>query len=213
MVSAFIAVRYYDIDQLITVDRLIENKDRLIAFAGRHHLASVLIFCSAYISLVAVGLPVFMVFSIAAGLIFGFLEGLSLCVLSASIGGYITFLVSRTVLHDFFRNRHIKRVEQLEKRLEGKSLRVLLVMRLIPGVPYTLTNILTGLTEVDWLTFGIATIVGIIPGTSVFIFSGYALREVDTFNAFKQPQFITALVLFTLVLILAIIRKIYKSKR
>lgn len=210
---AIVGFQAFKLDDLLTLEGLIANKDRLILFTSQHHLLSMVVFSLSYIVLIAIGLPVFSVYAIAAGLIFGFLEGLVLCVVSATIGGYLTFLASKTVLYDYFRKRHHKRADQLTKRLNGKSFRVLLVMRLIPGVPYTLTNILAGLSSLDWLTFGIVTIIGIIPGTSVFLFSGYALRRVDRFEAFKQPEFVIATILLALVIVIAFIRWLMKRQK
>lgn len=212
MVSIFITIRYFDIDDTITIDRLIENKDRLIAFTNSHYIASVIIFISGYITLVAIGLPVFSVFSLAAGLIFGFIDGLFFCLLSATLGGYLTFIASKTVFYDSFRKRYKERLVRIEKRFKDNSFRYLLTMRLIPGVPYSLTNILAGLTTLDWKTFGLATVIGILPSTSIFLFTGHILREVEEFDAFKRPEFITAVVLAGLVLITAVIFRLKKNR-
>lgn len=212
MVVLFIITRYFDLNDAITVDKLIENKDRLIAFTDEHYLTSVLVFILGYVLLVTIGLPVFSVFSLAAGLIFGFLDGLIFCVTSATIGGYFTFIASKTIFYDVFRKRYAKRLNRIESKFNEKSFRYLLSMRLIPGVPYSLTNVLSGLTTLDWKTFGLATVLGILPGTSIFIYVGYNLREVDEFDAFKRPEFITAIVLLGIIMFVAIIFRLKKNK-
>ena len=155
---------------------------------------------AAYIGLFAL-LPAFFfpvaVLALAGGLLFGLWRGALYTFLGAVINCSLMFFLSR------YGGR--KKVEALlDKKLDPKWKRyltgntgflLLVVLRLIPAVPYNLINYAFGLTNMSFRTYILASAIGIIPGTFAFINIGDKALDVTS------PGFWTAIGLLVLLLV------------
>ena len=131
----------------------------------------------AYIALFALLPVVFFpvaVLAVAGGLLFGLGWGSVYTLAGAAINCALMFLLARSLGQ--------RRIQQLvERRLSavwqerlklasGRSGFFLLIfLRLIPAVPYGLINYACGLSEMRFWPYMIASVLGIIPGTIVFL--------------------------------------------
>jgi len=212
MILAFIIFRYLEVDQIISIERLVENKERLIEFTSRHYFASIIIFLVLNVLLGSIGVPVYAVFTLAAGLIFGFFEGIIIALSASLLGGYISFFLSRYAFSNFFRKKYSHRLEKVEKRLEEKGFTYLLGLRLLPGFPYFATNVLAGLSPIKTTTYLYSTILGIIPSTVLFIYTGHVLRELDSIYQMLRFKYMWPVVLVGLMTLTAIVIR-YKRKK
>ena len=157
---------------------------------------------AVYIGLFAL-LPAFFfpvaVLALAGGLVFGLWLG--------SLYTFIGAILNCTLM--FFLARYIgrKQVESLiarklspawQKRLQGLDsgggFLLLIILRLIPAVPYNLINYAFGLSPMSYSTYILASILGIIPGTFVFINIGDKALDVTS------PDFWIAIGLLALLL-------------
>ena len=156
-----------------------------------------------YMAMFAV-LPAFFfpvaVLALAGGLAFGLWQGALYTFIGAVVNCSVMFWMSR------YLGRH--QVAQLmEKRLspqwqarlsklEGREGFVLLiVLRLIPAVPYNLINYAFGLTGMRYPAYILASALGIIPGTFAFINIG------DKSMDLSSPGFWIAIGLLLLLLL------------
>lgn len=212
MIAIVLLVRVIDIQDTISIETLIENKDRLIQFTGRHHLSSGIIFLISNIILGAVGVPVFAVFTLAAGLMFGFLEGLVLSIVGAIVGGYVSFFLSRYAFSSFFQKRYEHRLRKVKDKLENKEFLYLLGLRLLPGFPYFITNILAGLSRIKTSSFIYSTLLGIMPSTLLFIYTGHILRKVDSVYQMLSLQYLWPIIGVALMTIVAVFLRLKKNK-
>lgn len=212
MVLTFILIRYLDVDEVLSVETLISNKDRLINFTSNYYLISMIIFLVSNILLGAVGVPVFAVYTLAAGLIFGFLEGMILSLSASLIGGYISFFLSRYAFSAFFRKRYAHRLKRVEKKLEDNSFAYLLGLRLLPGFPYFITNIVAGLSPISESIFLTSTFFGILPSTTLFIYTGHVLREIDHVSQFFALKYLWPIIAVVVVTMTALILRLRKNK-
>lgn len=69
------------------------------------------------------------------------------------------------------------RVERLERLLRDSSARTLVLLRLVPIVPYTGTSIACGLARVPLGRFGWTSVVGFLPMTVLCVVLGARLQE------------------------------------
>lgn len=134
-----------------------------------------LMFAAVYVVATVLLVPV-SVLTIAAGLAFGLAIGFPLVVVSATIGATLAFLVARYLAHD--------RVESLmKKRPKFKAIRsavsdggwkVVALLRLSPVLPFNLQNYFYGVTDLKLAEYVPATLVGIMPGTLLYVYLGAA---------------------------------------
>lgn len=130
-----------------------------------------------YILLFSV-LPIFFfpvpILALAAGLSFGLIEGVIYTVIGAMINSSVMFIMAKkfakdTVLEIFKKKISEKWYNKIMSVEKNQGFVIILLMRLLPIAPYNVINYLSGLTEISFVKYTIATFFGIIPGTFVFL--------------------------------------------
>jgi uncharacterized membrane protein YdjX (TVP38/TMEM64 family) len=137
-------------------------------------------------------------------------------VLAATVGALAVFLAARSALGDALRARAGPFVKRLEAGFRENALSYLLVLRLVPLFPFWLVNIVPALLNVPTRTFVIGTLVGIVPGTFVFVSVGngldavFARGELPGAGIFLEPEVLIPIAGLTL---LALVPVVYKRFR
>ena len=158
----------------------------------------------AYIGLFTL-LPAFFfpvaVLALAGGLLFGLWWGSVYTFIGAMLNCTLMFLLARYVgretVERLLRDRLSPFWQEKLKGLEGRSgFLILVILRLIPAVPYNLINYAFGLTGMKFPAYLIGSAIGIIPGTLAFINIGDKALDVTS------PDFWIAI--GALVLLLAV---------
>ena len=171
----------------------------------------------AYIGLFTV-LPAFFfpvaVLALAGGLLFGLWEGALYTFIGAVLNCSLMFLSARYVGRkqvEMLIQRKLSPVwqQRLAKIGGREGVPLLIMLRLIPAVPYNLINYTFGLTGMPYGIYILASAIGIIPGTFAFINIGDKALEVGS------PDFWLAIGLLALLLaVTGLLGKIlYKEKR
>jgi uncharacterized membrane protein YdjX (TVP38/TMEM64 family) len=118
--------------------------------------------------------------TIAGGAVFGFWWGAVFNSIGANIGANAAFGFSRTLGRDGIERIGGKRLQGLDRATSEHGLVGLLILRLIPLVPFNALNFGSGLTAIRWGHYALATVVGILPGTLVYTFFADALVQGST---------------------------------
>ena len=113
--------------------------------------------------------------TIAGGAAFGFGWGAVLNTLGANVGANAAFGLARGLGRDGVARIGGSRIAGLDKATAEHGFLGLLVLRLIPLVPFNALNFGSGLTAMRWRHYAIATVIGILPGTLVYTFFADAL--------------------------------------
>ncbi|MCC5970826.1 MAG: TVP38/TMEM64 family protein [Pararhodobacter sp.] len=165
----------------LNFDALRENRQALLAFRDANLLFSVLLFILAYVAIVAFSLPGAAVASLTGGFLFGLFPGAVFNVTAATMGAIIIFSVVRAGLAEGLKAR-IDATDGTVKRLSDgirqNEVPVLLTMRLVPVLPFFVTNLIAAILGVGLVRFVWTTFVGIIPGGVVYTWVGAGLGEV-----------------------------------
>jgi len=114
------------------------------------------------------------VLTIGAGVLFGRLWGSIYVSIGATIGALAAFLIGRYLARDWVRqqlegNRKFAAIDQAVGR---EGWKIVLLTRLSPVFPFNLLNYAFGLTAVTLRDYAIATWVGIMPGTVLYVYLG-----------------------------------------
>lgn len=159
-----------------------------------------LAFIAAFAAGCLFGLPA-MLFMLPAGVIFGWKLGGLYCIAGGMIGSTASYFLGRFlgegVLHRF------GKVGQFAmKQADHAGFRTILVLRLIPGIPFPVLNYGLGVANVRFVDFVTATLVGIMPSMFIFAYSADALFSgtLSEGEAFKR-LIIAAALLLTIVLL------------
>ena len=158
----------------ITFDDFISNRDQILMFRDSNLTFSVIIFMLIYISAVTFSIPGATVLSVTGGFIFGLELGLILNVVSATIGATFLFLAVRLGFGNLFGKfeKGSVKFSDLIEQLKVNEINLLLLLRLIPVVPFFAANILPAIANVSLKNFFWTTFLGIIPGGFVFTLIG-----------------------------------------
>ena len=140
------------------------------------------------------------VLAFAGGLLFGLLWGSVYTFIGAVINCALMFFLARRIGREKIRalvQRKLPSVWQARLKKAGgrKGFLLLIILRLIPAVPYNLINYAFGLTEMPFAAYVLGSAIGIIPGTLIFINIGDKALDVTS------PSFWIALGLLVLLLL------------
>jgi len=135
------------------------------------------------------------IIAIAGGMAFGMGLGTLYTMLGALIGATTAFYISRLLGRDFVMKLTRGRLRSFDDGVEKHGFKLILVMRLIPIIPFNLISFGAGLTKMKFRDYIMATVVGIVPGVIVFTNLGDKAMDV------KSPQFIMAVGILLLLLV------------
>ncbi|MEP6781796.1 MAG: VTT domain-containing protein [Gemmatimonadaceae bacterium] len=169
-------------------------------------------FMAVYILGVICLMPVFLLI-IAGGAIFGILKAFLFSMTSAMAGGVVAFLISRYLIRGFVYNKistHPKLVA-LDRVVGEDGLKLVLLLRMSPVIPFVLSNYALGITRVKPAQFVIGTL-GLAPMALSYAALGSAAGAVDVAekSAVSMPVVVAGLTA-TLILGLLVARIVKRA--
>ncbi len=172
-----------------------------------------LIFGLIYITATVLALPG-SVLTIGGGLIFGALWGTVINLVSATTGALLAFLMARYLGRDMVDRLlpNQSTLGGLDAKIGRNGFQSVLILRLVPLIPFNVLNFGLGLTRVRLADYLFATILGMMPGTFVFTSLGSVGRHLD----FSDPATWADYHVwgpFVLVLLLSLIPRLIKRER
>src|SRR6202521_826610 len=114
------------------------------------------------------------ILTIGAGVIFGVVRG-SICVsIAATLGATAAFLVGRYLARDWVSARleGNAKFKAIDEAVGKEGWKIVLLTRLSPVFPFNLLNYAYGLTSVSLRDYVLASWVGMIPGTILYVYIG-----------------------------------------
>jgi uncharacterized membrane protein YdjX (TVP38/TMEM64 family) len=148
-----------------------------------------------YIGIYVVGTVLFfpgVALSLAGWLLFDLFEATLYTWIGATLGATLAFLLARLLGRNFFAQLLAGRLQTLDERLSRNGFFNLLILRLVPLIPFNAINFGAGLTSIRLRDYVLATAIGILPGTFIY---QYLFSRVGEANPF-DPQLLAALGLF-----------------
>ena len=117
----------------------------------------------------------------AAGVLFGMRYGLLLAVLGTTLGALAAFALGRALGRDALRPLLRHRVlRAMDRQLSGHGFRSVLLMRLVPGVPFAVANYTAAISRMRTWPFTAATALGVIPNTAAYVTAGSYATSPDS---------------------------------
>lgn len=192
IVIGFVAIiGAFALKDVLSFEALRENREALIGWRDNNYLMAALAFVALYICVVAFSLPGALIMTLTGGFLFGIFPGALFNVLGATIGAVAIFLAAKTGLGDML---HAKLhsddkesiLEKMEKEMRKNEISYLLLLRLVPAVPFFLANLAPAFLGIKLRNFVLTTFFGIMPGAVVFTSVGAGLG--DVFAAGQTPN-------------------------
>jgi uncharacterized membrane protein YdjX (TVP38/TMEM64 family) len=168
----------FGLDRYIGCAALREHRVDLLEWIGQHQFTAPLAFLLLYAAITALSLPIASLLTVAGGFVFGAVLGTILVVVGATIGASALFLAARTAFGETLRTRAGPQIQKMQAGFAANALSYMLFLRLVPLFPFWLVNLAPALLNVPFRTFLLATSVGIIPGTFVYVYVGRGLGSI-----------------------------------
>ena len=115
--------------------------------------------------------------TIAAGLTFGPLWGTLAALCGATTRACGQFLVARLLGREAVARLLKGQAAALDQKIAANGFTTVLLIRLIPNVPFDLQNYGLGFSQVRFGPYAVATFLGMIPGSFAFVYLGYSLTD------------------------------------
>lgn len=118
------------------------------------------------------------VLTLGAGFAFGLVTGFVVVIVSATAGAGAAFLVSRYLARDAVQKKfgQSKRFAVVDRAVAREGWKIVFMLRLSPVFPYNALNYLLGLTGISFWRYFAASAIGMLPGTLLYVYIGYAGR-------------------------------------
>jgi len=179
-------------NEWISFEALKENRSDISEFRDENFILSIIVFWLFYFLLIVFSLPGAAVASVSGGFLFGLNLGLIINVTAASTGATVLFILVRYGLKSFKYNQSNdfdnNFAVTLKNGLIQNQISIMLILRLVPLVPFFLANILPALVGVRLVNFMWTTVIGIIPGGIVFTWIGVGVGQVFDRNEYPNLE-------------------------
>jgi len=182
----------------LSLETIKQHRDALVAYADAHYAAALAIGFLVYAGATALSLPGGLVLSLTMGFVFGRFVGTTLVVVAATVGATLLFLAARYLFAERARKRLGAWGERINAGFTRNAFSYLLFLRLAPAFPFFLVNLAPAFTTMPLRTYVLATFIGIIPGSFVFVNLGQALGRIDSVQGLLSPELLGGLALLAL---------------
>jgi uncharacterized membrane protein YdjX (TVP38/TMEM64 family) len=114
------------------------------------------------------------ILTIGAGAVFGVIHGSLLVSLSSTAGAAAAFLVGRYLARDMVARRVEKNAtfRAVDEAVATEGWKIVGLLRLSPVFPFNLLNYTLGLTRVSLSSYVLASWIGMMPGTVMYVYLG-----------------------------------------
>jgi uncharacterized membrane protein YdjX (TVP38/TMEM64 family) len=137
----------------------------------------------AFIALYVLATVLFLpgsILTLGAGALFGVVTGTLLVSVSSTLGALAAFSLGRGVARDWVQSRISgnARFAALDAAVARDGWKIVLLTRLSPAFPFNLLNYAFGLTGVASRDYALASWLGMLPGTILYVYAGSLLGSV-----------------------------------
>jgi len=144
-------------------------------WVGQMGLAGIFIFIAVYAAATVLLAPG-VILTIGAGFAFGLWKGFLAVSAGATLGASLAFLVARFVARDKIEAmaRRNTKFQRIDNAIGKQGAKLVFLLRLSPVIPFNLSNYFYGLTAVKFWPYVLASWIGMMPGTFLYVYIGTA---------------------------------------
>jgi uncharacterized membrane protein YdjX (TVP38/TMEM64 family) len=198
LVLAVVGFYALGLHHYLSWDYLRDHLDQAQAQVRQDLPLALLAFLLVYAAVTALSLPVATVITLLAGALFGRWLGTAVVSLASTLGAALAFLSSRYLLRDFVQRHLGGRLEALNRGVEKDGAYYLFTLRLVPAFPFFLVNLGMGLTPMRLWRYTWVSLLGMLPGTFVYVNAGTALAAIEEPQDVLSPAVLISLALLGL---------------
>ena len=166
VIALFLAMKFLPVQQWLT---------NFNNWVGQMGTAGILIFIAVY-AVATVLLAPGAILTIGAGFAFGLWKGFLAVSAGSTLGAALAFLVARFIARDRVEAiaKGNEKFRNIDNAIGQQGAKLVFLLRLSPIIPFNLSNYLYGLTGVKFWPYVLASSIGMMPGTLLYVYIGTA---------------------------------------
>jgi uncharacterized membrane protein YdjX (TVP38/TMEM64 family) len=172
----------------LSFEAFIDYQTRLEHLVAEHRIKMLGLYVLVYVGAVTLSLPASAFLTTIGGYLFGWILGGSVAAVSATLGATSIFLIARTSIGQPLLNRAGPKIQSFAEGFQRRAFSYLLFLRLMPVVPFWVTNLAAAFFGTGLRTFVLATQIGMLPASFTFAFAGSGLDDVIGAQAQARSQ-------------------------
>ena len=176
-------ISYIYLQEIFNLDKLKENINFLKIWVDKEFYLTRISFFILYILFSGLSFPfVPTILTIAAGAMFGVIEGVIIVSFASTIGACVCFLLSRYLLKEFINDKFQKTKIIIDNKFSVNGIYYLLSLRLIPTISFVLINLIMGVLPISLFRFYYISQLGMLPATVIYVNAGSEISRVNNIN-------------------------------
>ncbi len=202
--AVLVGTRYFDVQELLR-----ESLTWVADLGPWGPLAFGLI----YVAATVLFLPGFLL-TLGAGFVFGVLKGSLIVAVSATLGATAAFLVGRYVARDWVSAKieGNEKFRAIDQAVAAGGWKIVGLTRLSPIFPFNLLNYAFGITKVSLRDYFFASLVGMIPGTVMYVYIGSLAGDLATLGAGERSRTAAEWTLYLVGLVATVAVTVYVTR-
>jgi uncharacterized membrane protein YdjX (TVP38/TMEM64 family) len=195
---------------------IVETLPRILNWIEDQGILGVIVFALIYIGATVAFIPG-SILTLGAGAIYGVFQGSIIVSISSTVGASLAFLIGRFFARDWVKAKAAQNSQfnAIDKAVAKEGWKIIGLLRLVPLMPFNLSNYLFSVTGVSFWGYLLASWIGMIPGTVMYVYFGSLIGEIgntDTAGVAGPERFIIwGLAGVAIVLVSVIITRIAKK--
>jgi len=214
VISSFWLIYFFNRD-FFELKTLFLNLENIQNYISNNFLFSFLIFTFSYCLLIVCNFPIASLLSLIGGFLYGTWIGGIGIIVGGTIGSFIIFLLAKLFFHDYISKKLLQRYSFIKQYFQKNELELMLLIRLIPGIPFFAQNLILAGLGAKKLKFFFTTLFGLSPWAIIFASIGQGLEEIFiegqalSFALIAKPEY---LIPISTIILLVIFILMFKKK-
>jgi uncharacterized membrane protein YdjX (TVP38/TMEM64 family) len=154
------------------------------------------------------------VLTLGAGAVFGVMQGAVLVSAGATLGATAAFLVGRYLARGWVaaRLQSYPRFAAIDQAVAREGWKIVGLTRLSPVFPFNLLNYAFGLTRVSLRGYVLASWIGMMPGTVMYVYVGSIAGDIATLSAGGQGRSAAEWAVYGVGLLATVVVTVYVTR-
>lgn len=196
--------RYFNLQEVL--------RGLLVSIAGLGPLG-VVAFIGLYILATVLFLPG-LILTLGAGFVFGVVRGSIYVSIASTLGATLAFLIGRYLARGWVAKKieSNQRFTAIDEAVAKEGWKIVGLLRLSPVFPFNLLNYSLGVTRVSLRHFFLASWIGMMPGTVMYVYIGSLARDLATLGMEGQSRTPAQWALYVLGLLATVTVTVFVTK-
>lgn len=171
-------------------------------------ITGIAIFIGVYIVATVLFFPC-SILTLGAGAAFGLVNGCIAVSIGSTIGASCAFLVSRYLARDAIlkMTANYPSFNAVDRAIGDEGGKIVGLLRLSPALPYNMSNYFYGLTAVKFTPYVLASWIGMLPGTVMYVYLGYIAKTAVEGGSAGEKVFKAVGLVVTIIVTIMITKK------